>query len=193
MSSKAAKSDRYVGWQSTPIHQASFGSTTKGGRANQNFKLKFSSGPVQEVKSEWYLLDASQLPVGRLASLAATILMGKHKATFTPGAGSGDGVVIINADKAFFTSNKDEKKIYYRHTGYIGHLKMQTAGEALAKHPERVLYDAVQGMMPKNRLSRYQLTHLKIYRGVEHPHKAQSPKPIELKASGVLKNFGGVK
>lgn len=192
MNSKPSTKNRFLGWQNTPIQQASFGSSTRGGSYNHRFKMKHSTGDVQEVAMSWYLLDASKLPVGRLASLAATLLMGKHKPTFTPGAGSGDGVVIVNAEKAFFTSNKAEKKVYYRHTGFVGGLKMQTAGEALSKDPAKVLHDAVQGMMPKNRLSRYQLSRLKVYLGAEHPMKAQKPQEINLEQKSILKNVGKV-
>ncbi len=138
----------------------------------------------------WHLIDASKLPIGRLATVAATLLMGKHKPSFTIGAGSGDAVVVIHADKAFFTSNKADKKIYYRHSGYMGGLKMQTAGEALKKDPTKVIYDAVQGMMPKNKLSRYQLSRLKIFVGSSHPLKAQSPVEVALNQSSILKNIG---
>ena len=134
---------RYLGWQTTPIHQATFGKTTKGGRNNQEFAMKHSTGEVQKVSSEWYVVDASEAPIGRLASAIATVLMGKHRATFTPGAGSGDKVIVINADKAYFTSNKADKKVYYWHTGYVGSLKSIDAGHALEKHPEKVIWDAV--------------------------------------------------
>ena len=180
---------RFIGWQDTPIHQATFGQTTKGGSNNHKFAMKHSTGEVQSISAKWYLIDASEAPIGRLASVLATILMGKHLPTFTPGAGSGDYVVVTNVDKAYFTSNKDEKKIYYRHTGYIGHMKSETAGQALQKHPEKVIWDAVYGMMPKSKLSNKQLTHLLVHKGSEHPHAAQKPVAISIKEN-FLKKLG---
>jgi len=188
--SRKNRKERFLGWQETPIQQASFGGTTKGGRNNSKFVLKHSTGAVKEVTKSWYLLDASEAPVGRLASVAAAILMGKHRATFTPGAGSGDGVIVINADKAFFTSDKADKKIYYWHTKFMGGLKMETARDALIKHPEKVIWDAVQGMLPHNKLSRYQLALLKIFRTADHTQKSQKPSAVSLKnAKGHLKNI----
>ena len=178
---KAKKTGRFLGWQKTPITQASFGRSTKGGSKNTRFGLLNSTGTVQSLEPTYYLIDASEAPVGRIATVAATILMGKHRSTFSPGKGSGDSVILINADKAYFTSDKDEKKIYYWHTGYMGGLKSETAKKALKRRPDEVLWMAVQGMLPKNKLSRYQLSHLKIYTGTEHPHKAQ--KPITIKAA----------
>ncbi|MDB5038326.1 MAG: ribosomal protein [Bacteriovoracaceae bacterium] len=166
---------RFLGWQKTPISQATFGGTTRGGRRNAKFSLKHSTGTVNEVESKYYILDASEAPVGRVATIAATILMGKHRTTFTPGSGSGDSVIIINASKTFFTSDKADKKVYYNHSMYMGGLKMKTAKQVLSETPEDVLWMAVQGMLPKNKLSRYQLAHLKIYKGSEHPHSAQKP------------------
>jgi len=188
MSKEASENLRFLGWQKTPIHQARFGSTTRSGRVSKS-AMKNSTGSVQEVSTTWYLLDASVLPIGRIATAAATLLSGKHKPSFTPGADSGDHVVIINADKAYFTSNKAEKKIYYWHTGWMGGLKMRTAGEALASNPEKVLYDAIEGMLPKSRLSKRQLVHLKIYKGADHPHKAQAPAELKCEQIDRFKNF----
>jgi len=188
--SRKNRKERFIGWQDTPIQQATFGRTTKGGRNNTKSILKHSTGAVKEVSKSWFLLDASEAPVGRLASVAAYILMGKHRPTFTPGAGSGDGVIVINADKAFFTSDKADKKIYYWHTKFMGGLKMETARDALIKHPEKVIWDAVQGMLPHNKLSRYQLALLKIFRTAEHGQKSQKPNTISLKSGkGHLKNI----
>lgn len=187
---KASRSgNRFLGWQESPIQQATFGRSTKGGRGNTEFEIKNSQGPVNKVKRDWFLLDASEAPVGRLASVIASILMGKHKSVFTPGAGSGDGVIVTNIDKAYFTSNKGDKKIYYWHTQFMGGLKMETAKQALERHPEKVIWDAVQGMMPKNKLSRYQLALLKTVKGADHPFKAQKPKAISLKSGKHLKNI----
>ena len=185
---KAAET-RFVGWQETPIHQATFGRTTKGGSNNQTFKFKNSTGEVQEVAQKWYIVDATDAPIGRIASVLATLLTGKHKPTFTPGAGSGDFVIVTNVDKAYFTSNKDDKKIYYRHSGYIGGIKSETAGEALQRHPDKVIWDAVYGMMPKNKLSQKQLGHLLLYKGTDHPHASQKPEALSLKDNH-LKNLG---
>ncbi len=187
---ESKKTTRYIGWQKSPLHQAFHGKTTQGGARTAQMSFKNSTGPVNSVEKRWYILDAATTPVGRLATTAASILLGKHLPSFTPGAGSGDYVIVINAEKAFFTSNKADKKIYYRHTGWIGGLKMETARLALQKHPEKVIYDAVYGMLPKNRLSRKQLRHLKIYHGADHKQDAQKGTIIELKTSGLLKNIG---
>lgn len=190
MTAQKSKKSRYLGWQETPIHQARFGQSTRGGSNNTKAKFKNSTGPVQEIENhKWFILDAKQLPVGRLASVAASILMGKHQTTYTPGAGSGDAVIVINAKDAFFTSNKAHKKIYYRHTGWVGGLKNETAGEALQKHPEKVIWDAVYGMMPKNRLSNKQLVHLKIYKDDKHGQGAQKPITLDLKGQSLLKSI----
>jgi large subunit ribosomal protein L13 len=101
--------------------------------------------------------------------------------------GSGDCVVVINADKAFFTSDKADKKIYYWHSHWMGELKSQTAKQALIENPDEVIWGAVQGMLPKNKLSRYQLAHLKIYKGVDHPHKSQNPVKLSVKENGLKK------
>ena len=185
----SAKTTRFLGWQNTPIQQASFGRTTRGGSRNTKFAIKHSTGSVQSVEPKWYVLDASEVAIGRLASTAATLLSGKHRATYTPGAGSGDFVAIINADKAFFTADKAEKKIYYWHTHYMGGLKSESARHALERRPDEVIWEAVQGMLPKNKLSRYQLAHLKVYKGKDHPHAAaQKPVPLSLKKN-LLKNL----
>ncbi len=191
MTAQAEKKQRYLGWQNTPKHQATFGRTTKGGSKNTKFSVKHSTGVVKEVTPCWYVVDAATAPIGRLASVVATILAGKHKPTFTPGAGSGDMVLVINSDKAYFTSDKADKKIYYWHTNWMGGLKSETAGEALARRSDEVIWDAVQGMLPKNKLSRYQLAHLKICKGAEHTHAAQQLTPLDLKSG--LKKIGQTK
>ncbi len=177
---KKGRTGRFVGWQDSPRSQSVFGSTTKGGRNNTSFKVLKSTGSVSTVKPSWFLFDASKAPIGRLATSIATILMGKHRATFTPGKGCGDAVVVTNADKAFFTSNKAEKKTYYQHSRFMGGLKSETARQMLEQTPEKALWLAVQGMMPKTKLSRYQLSLLKIYKGQEHPHVAQNPVEVSL-------------
>jgi large subunit ribosomal protein L13 len=186
---KSTSATRFLGWQKTPASQATFGRTTRGGRKNTRFTIKHSTGSVNSVEPRWYLVDASTAPVGHLATVIATLLMGKHRTTFTPGAGSGDGVVVINADKAFFTYNKADKKVYYDHSGWMGGLKSKTARQALKDEPDAVIWDAVQGMMPKNKLSRYQLAHLKVYRTAEHDMKAQNPVAVDV-AGKSLKNLG---
>lgn len=121
----------------------------------------------------WVVVDAKGQVVGRLASKIASILRGKTKGTFTPHNDCGDFVVVVNADKVEFTGRKSENKIYHKHTGYIGSVKSISAGELLASKPERVIRQAVQGMLPKNPLGRAQLSKLKVYCGSEHPHAGQ--------------------
>ncbi len=134
----------------------------------------------QEVNKKWYLVDAGDRVVGRLATQIAMRLRGKHKPTFTPHADTGDFVVVINADKVVLTGKKWNDKIYYRHTGYVGGLKEITAKKLLEKKPEEILRHAVKGMLPKNSLGRRQLTKLKIYAGSDHPHQAQQPEKLEI-------------
>jgi large subunit ribosomal protein L13 len=125
-------------------------------------------------------VDAENKVLGRLASQIASRLRGKHKPLFTPHADTGDFIVVINADKVSFTGSKAAKKVYYRHTGYVGGLKEITAEKLLAKKPEQVLRLAVKRMLPKNSLGRRQLRKLKIYAGSEHPHEAQKPEKLEI-------------
>lgn len=132
-----------------------------------------------EIDRKWYLIDASNKILGRLASEIAIILRGKHKAIFTSHMDAGDFVIVVNADKVALTGNKLDKKIYYRHSGYIGGLKETTAREMLQKKPENIIKLAVKGMLPKTSLGRRQLTKLKIYAGPNHPHKAQQPVNLE--------------
>lgn len=133
-----------------------------------------------EIEREWLLVDAEGMTLGRLATQVAMILRGKHKPQYTPHVDTGDFVVVINADKVQLTGSKAEVKEYYRHTGYTGHLKVESFKEAMAKHPERVIEHAVKGMLPKNTLGRQQGMKLKVYAGAEHPHAAQKPRKIEL-------------
>ena len=134
----------------------------------------------EEVKRNWYLVDASGKTLGRLASKIAVLLMGKHKKDYTPHVDNGDFVVVINAEKIHVTGKKLEKKIYYKHTGYMGHLKETPLKDMLAKKPEEVIRLAVTGMLPKNRLRDRRMKRLKVYAGPEHPHQAQNPQKIEL-------------
>lgn len=133
-----------------------------------------------EVEREWVLIDAEDQVLGRVATLAATILKGKNKPQYTPHVDTGDFVVIINADKIRVTGAKAADKTYYRHSLYPGGLKSETFTEAMEKHPERVVEHAVKGMLPKNTLGRAMGKKLKVYAGSEHPHAAQQPRKIEV-------------
>lgn len=135
---------------------------------------------VKEIKHEWVLIDAKDQVLGRLASVIAKRLRGKHKPDFTPHLNTGDYVVVINADKVKLTGKKWDNKLYYKHTGYLGHLKTFTAKEMLKRHPENLIKLAVKRMLPKNKLGAKLLKKLKIYTGTEHPHQAQMPKPIPI-------------
>ncbi|MBP7242255.1 50S ribosomal protein L13 [Amaricoccus sp.] len=140
----------------------------------------FSAKPA-DIDKKWILIDAEGVVLGRLASLVAMRLRGKHKPSFTPHMDMGDNVIVINADKVQLTGNKRADKRYYWHTGYPGGIKHRTAGQILeGKHPERVIEKAVERMLPGGPLSRKQLGHLKIYAGGEHPHAAQSPVVLDL-------------
>ncbi len=133
-----------------------------------------------EVERAWYVVDANNKVLGRLASKIATVLRGKHKSVFTPHVDTGDFVVVINAEKIHLTGNKLEKKLYYRHSGYPGGLKVANASEMLEKKPEEIIRHAVKGMLPKNRLGRQQFKKLNVYSGTDHPHKAQMPKELKI-------------
>jgi large subunit ribosomal protein L13 len=132
----------------------------------------------------WFVIDAQDRVLGRVASEAAKLLRGKGKPAFTPHVDCGDFVVIVNAEQVKLTGPKEETKIYYRHSGFPGGIRAQTAGRMRASHPERLLRLAITGMLPKNRLGRQLATKLKIYAGAEHPHTAQQPAVIELPAAG---------
>ncbi|MFO7984603.1 MAG: 50S ribosomal protein L13 [Desulfatiglandaceae bacterium] len=134
----------------------------------------------QNVNKKWYLMDAEDKVLGRLATQVATRLRGKHKPIFTPHADTGDFVVVINADKVVMTGRKRREKIYSRHTGYTGGLKQISAGKLLEKKPTEVLVHAVRGMLPKNSLGRRQLKKLKVYAGPKHPHEAQQVEALEI-------------
>lgn len=133
------------------------------------------------AEKKWHLIDAKDLVVGRLACEVANLLRGKGNAQFTPNTDSGDFVVVINAAKVQFTGKKWDKKIYYRHSGYIGNLKQRTAKEQLERNPEFILMNAVKGMLPKNSLGRKQLTKLKVFANEQHTHEAQNPEKYKLK------------
>jgi large subunit ribosomal protein L13 len=135
----------------------------------------------EEVVKNWYLVDAEGLVLGRLATKLASILRGKDKPVFTPHTDTGDFVVVINAEKVKLTGNKLSQKMYERHSGYPGGLTVLNAKTMLSKKPEDVITLAVKGMLPKNILGRHMLKKLKVYKGNQHPHKAQMPKQLELK------------
>ncbi len=134
-----------------------------------------------EVERSWYILDAENKNLGKVASTVAHVLLGKDKPQFTPGVDVGDFVIVINAEKITVTGSKLDDKIYYRHSGYPGGLKQITMREQLARFPDRVITSAVRGMLPKNRYGRKLMGKLKVYRGSKHPHKAQKPKVLELR------------
>lgn len=142
----------------------------------------FTATPA-DIEKKWILIDAEGVVLGRLASIVAMRLRGKHKATFTPHMDMGDNVIVINADKIQLTGKKRTDKIYYRHTGHPGGIKQTTAGKILeGKFPERVVTKAVQRMLPGNKLSRQVMTNLRVYAGAEHPHEAQAPEVLDVKA-----------
>jgi large subunit ribosomal protein L13 len=143
--------------------------------------MKTYSAKKEDLKQEWFLVDAQDRILGRLATQIANILRGKNKPVFTPYADAGDFVIVTNAEKIRLTGKKLENKCYYRHTGYPGGLKTRTAQEVLKKKPEDLIQLAVKGMLPKNRLGRKLIKKLKIYAGNVHPHEAQQPKNLELR------------
>ncbi|KLO21812.1 50S ribosomal protein L13 [Marinitoga sp. 1197] len=134
----------------------------------------------EEVERKWYVVDATGKSLGRLASQIARVLQGKHKPTYTPHVDTGDYVIVINAEKIILTGKKWTQKKYYRHTGYPGGIKEQTAKEILEKYPERLIEKAVKGMLPKTTLGRHMFKKLKVYSGSNHPHEAQKPEKLEL-------------
>ena len=133
-----------------------------------------------EVDKKWYVVDAKDKILGRLATQIATRLRGKHKPIFTPHADTGDFIIVVNAEKVSMTGNKWDKKIYYHHTGYTGGLKQISASKLREKRPGDIIRFAVRGMLPKNSLGRRQLKKLKIYSGPDHPHQAQQPEILEI-------------
>lgn len=140
--------------------------------------MKTFSAKADNVQQDWYVVDAEGQTLGRLSVELAHRLRGKHKPTYTPHMDTGDYLVVINAEKIVVTGNKLLDKKYHRFTGYIGNLKTETLGQALERHPERVIEIAVKGMLPKNPLGRAMYRKLKVYAGPEHPHAAQQPKPL---------------
>jgi large subunit ribosomal protein L13 len=139
----------------------------------------FSPKPADITRS-WRIVDADGLVLGRLATEVAAVLRGKHKPTFAPHVDGGDHVIVVNADKVVLTSGKADSKIAYRHSGYPGGLTATTYSDLMIDRADQVVRNAVTGMLPKNRLGRQMATKLKVYRGAEHPHAAQSPEPLDL-------------
>ncbi len=139
----------------------------------------FSAKPA-EVKRDWYVVDADGKTLGRLSTEIARRLRGKHKAEYTPHVDTGDYIIVINAEKVRVTGNKEQDKIYYKHTGFIGNMKSVALGKLRQTYPERIIETAVKGMLPKNPLGRAMFKKLKVYAGGEHGHQAQQPKLLEI-------------
>ncbi|MGH3243731.1 MAG: 50S ribosomal protein L13 [Spirillospora sp.] len=133
-----------------------------------------------DVQRQWYVIDATDVVLGRLASQVAVLLRGKHKPIYAPHLDTGDFVVIVNAEKVALSGNKLEQKRAYRHSGYPGGLRSVTYADLLAKHPERAVEKAIKGMLPKNSLGRKMFGKVKVYAGPDHPHQAQKPQPFEI-------------
>ncbi|MGO1542458.1 MAG: 50S ribosomal protein L13 [Luteimonas sp.] len=142
--------------------------------------MKTFSAKAETVQRDWYVVDAAGKTLGRLSSEIARRLRGKHKPVYTPHVDTGDYIVVVNAGKVAVTGNKLADKKYFRFTGYIGNLKTESLGQALERHPERVIEHAVKGMLPKNPLGRAMYRKLKVYAGPEHPHAAQQPQVLDI-------------
>ncbi len=142
--------------------------------------MKTYLAPISEIERKWYVVNAEDKILGRLATEIASRLRGKHKPTFSPFMDNGDFIIVTNADKISLSGTKWDNKKYYRHTGYMGGIKETTAKELLEKHPTDLVFKAVKGMLPKNKIGRAQLKKLKIYAGAEHPHAAQQPEKLEI-------------
>ena len=145
--------------------------------------MKTYTAKPADIEKKWILIDAEGVVLGRLASIIATRLRGKHKASFTPHMDMGDNVIVINADKVQMTGRKRADKTYYWHTGHPGGIKSRTAAQILdGAHPERVVYKAVERMITRNRLGRQQMSNLRVYAGAEHPLEAQQPEVLDVKS-----------
>lgn len=142
--------------------------------------MKTHTPKADEIQRQWWVVDAANKPLGRLATELARILRGKHKPIYTPHLDTGDFVVILNAEKVMLTGGKADKKEYFRHSGYMGGERFIPYRKMLAKHPERIIEIAVKGMLPKNALGRDMYRKLKVYAGSEHPHQSQNPQPLEV-------------
>ena len=143
--------------------------------------LKTTQVREEDIVRKWFIIDADGQILGRLAAQVATLLRGKHKPVFTPHLDAGDHVIVINAEKIKLTGNKLEGKLYQHHTGFPGGLKTTTAGKLLQDHPERVVFKAIEGMVPHTTLGSAIIKKLRVYKGSEHPHQAQQPVPLKLK------------
>jgi large subunit ribosomal protein L13 len=141
--------------------------------------MRTYSAKSHELQEQWFVIDARERILGRLASFVATRLRGKHKPIYTPHVDTGDYIVVVNANKVALSGRKWDTKMYHRHSGYMGGLKSRTASELLEKRPEDLILHAVRGMLPKNRLGRKMIKKLKVYAGSDHPHSAQEPQPLE--------------
>lgn len=137
---------------------------------------------AEDIERSWYVVDASDRVLGRVAAQVASVLRGKHKASYAPHMDAGDFVIVVNAGKARFTGRKLDQKVYHRNTGYPGGIRSVTARRLLETHPERVVENAVRGMLPKNSLGRRMFKKLKVYADGNHPHAAQKPQPLEVRA-----------
>lgn len=142
---------------------------------------KTYSPKKEEIERKWYLIDAAGVPVGKVAAEVATLLRGKHKTEYSFNVDTGDFVIVINCKDAVFTGNKLEDKKYYKHSGYVGGLKTRTAKQLMEKSPEKVIFEAVKGMIPRNRMGRAQMKKLRVYSGAEHEQAAQQPEVWEVK------------
>jgi large subunit ribosomal protein L13 len=151
-------------------------------RGSSFVRMKTFVAKPSDRQRDWYVVDASGKTLGRLATQIADVLRGKRKPTYTPHIDTGDFVIVVNAEKIAVTGNKRAKKLYHRHSGYPGGLRTRTLEQMLTLRPEEVIRLAVKGMMPRNRLARKQLTKLKVYAGPEHPHIAQQPAEMEMRA-----------
>jgi len=145
--------------------------------------MKTFSAKKEDITRAWHLIDAEGQVLGRLAVQVAVLLRGKNKPIFTPHVDTGDHVVVVNAEKVVLTGDKLRQKMYRHHSGYPGGLKETSAGKLLLEKPERVVTLAIKGMLPKNKLGKHIATKLRVYRGADHPHVAQAPKPFALRAS----------
>jgi len=143
-------------------------------------RIKTYTPKPEDIQREWFVVDAKDQTLGRLATRIAEIIRGKHKPIFSPHVDVGDYVIVLNSDKIHVTGRKLDQKRYYRHSGYPGGFKSVTLRQMLEKNPERVVYQAVHGMLPKNKLGRKMVKRLKVYTGETHPHQAQKPKSLDL-------------
>lgn len=150
--------------------------------------MKTYTPKAADITSEWWVVDAADKPLGRLATEVARVIRGKHKPMFTPHLDTGDHVVVLNASQVKLTGNKADQKTYFRHSGYMGGEKHIPFKRMIERHPERVIEYAVRGMLPKNALGRKLRKKLHVYAGTEHPHQGQKPQPLDLPSGGTVTN-----